>query len=152
MKKYILTILTLIPIIAYSCNGYVIGFKGKNDVFDNTAFSEYVKHKNYCKKTFSWNQHSDAIKFIERINVNYQLYGFSKGAETVSQVLKQTLKQPEYVITVGAYKTVDVNFDKYNVKYNNYFDHSGLGQSSPGIFLDVSHSKIQQKVNKIIFQ
>ena len=59
---------------------------------------------------------------------------------------------PEYVITIGAYKTTNVNFDKYGIKYNNYFDHSGLGQSSPGVFLDVSHNKIQQKVNEIIFR
>jgi hypothetical protein len=152
MKKYILTILTLIPVIAYSCNGYVVGFKGKDNAFDNIAFSEYAKHKDYCKKTFNWNQHSDAIKFIKTINVEYQLYGFSKGAETVAHILKQSSKMPEYVITIGAYKTTNVNFDKYGIKYNNYFDHSGVGQSSPGVFLDVSHNKIQQKVNEIIFR
>ena len=46
----------------------------------------------------------------------------------------------------------DVDFKKYDVKFDNYFDDSGRGQKSPGVFLSVSHSKIQKEVNKVIFK
>ena len=152
MKKYILLILLCIPLLSYSCNGYVLGFKGLNDSFDEKAFNFYVNKLNYCKKLYSWHNREGAIKFIKTLDVEYQLYGFSKGATTISYILQQPkIKKPEYVITVGAYKTTDVNFDRYKVKYNNYFDNSGKGQNSPGIFLNVSHSEIQKEVNRLIF-
>lgn len=44
MKK-ILIIFLLNPWLAMACSGYVIGFKGLNDSFDNSAFNEYVKNK-----------------------------------------------------------------------------------------------------------
>ena len=152
MKKWILITLLSIPVSVYACTGYVVGFKGKDDIFDTQAFTEYTNYIGYCNKLYSWNQHKDAIKFINSLDVKYQLYGFSKGAVSIAMVLKQVgAKKPEYVLTIGAYKTTDVNFDKNKIKYQNYFDNSGIGQKSPGIFLNVSHNEIQKEVNKIIF-
>jgi hypothetical protein len=152
MKKWILKILLLVPVTVYACTGYVIGFKGKDNIFDTNAFTEYTNHIGYCNKLYSWHQHKDAVKFINSVDVTYQLYGFSKGAVSISIILKQSsVRKPEYVLTIGAYKTTDVNFDKNKIKYQNYFDNSGIGQKSPGIFLNVSHNEIQKEVNKIIF-
>jgi hypothetical protein len=150
MKRFILTFVLTVPIITHACTGYVIGFKGLNDAFDNDAFTTYSNHFNYCNKVYSWHQHDEALKFIHNLHVKYRLYGYSKGAATVEYILKNNKKKkPEYVITIGAYKTTNVNFDKYKVKYKNYFDDSGIGQKSPGMFLKVPHSEIQKEVNKL---
>jgi hypothetical protein len=133
----------------YSCSGYVIGFKGLNGVFDTKSFNEYVKTTNYCSKVYNWNQEKEALKFINYLQTPYKLYGFSRGAASVFTIMNQlNSKKPEYIITVGAYRTTDVNFDKFQVEYKNYFDNSGRGQKSPGIFLDVSHADIQREVNR----
>ena len=148
--KTILTIALLFPMIANACSGYVIAFRGLNDVFDQSALNVYASRINYCSKTFSWHKEKDAIEFIEKLDVSYQLYGFSRGAGSVATVLKQVKTKPEYVITIGAYKTTNVDFDKYNVRYDNFFDNSGIGQRSPGMYLNVPHNKIQSEVNKIL--
>jgi hypothetical protein len=148
--KIITTILLMFPLVATACSGYVIAFKGLNNAFDNEALSVYANRIAYCSKSFSWDREKDAIKFIETLNVPYQLYGFSRGAQTVSTVLSAVKVKPEYVITIGAYKTANVNFDKHNVRYNNFFDQSGVGQKSPGMYLNVPHNMIQKEVNKIL--
>lgn len=150
MIKYIICLLFCIPSVAFACKGYVIGFKGLKDAFDMTSFEKYATIKNYCSKVYSWKEHVKAIDFINKTYKPYHLYGYSKGAETVGRVLKYAKRKPKYVITMGAYKTTDVNFDKYKVKYDNYFDDSGIGQKSPGTFLKVPHYQIQKEVNKII--
>jgi len=100
-----------------------------------------------------WHRSTDAVKFINSIDEKYQLYGFSKGAETISKLLKNSsIRRPEYVLTIGAFRTTDVDFKKYDVKFDNYFDDSGRGQKSPGVFLSVSHSKIQKEVNRVLFK
>jgi hypothetical protein len=77
------------------------------------------------------------------------LYGYSRGAVTVSRIVKDgRVQMPRYILTMGAHRTTDVNFDRYGVLYSNYFDDSGRGQQSPGIFLAVSHGEIQREVNK----
>jgi hypothetical protein len=113
-----------------------------------SAFVQYADKIGYCARAYSWNDAS-AKAFIQTLPVPYQLYGFSKGAETVAKLLKSDVKRPDYVITIGAYKTADVNFNKYNIRYTNYFDHSSIGQRSRGIFLNVPHMQMQQEVNKI---
>lgn len=143
-----LLVMLLFPVASLACDGYVVGFKGLGDAFDHKAFSEYANNTGYCSRAYSWNDPS-AKQFVQSLKVPYQLYGFSKGAETVAQLLKTGLK-PEYAITIGAYKTVDVNFTKYSVPFTNYFDSSGRGQRSPGVFLDVPHIKMQSTVNKLI--
>ncbi len=152
MKKLLLSTLLMLPFVANACVGYVVAFKGLNDSFDDTAFKTYVIRNGYCGKTFSWNNHKDAIKFINSVNVPYKMYAFSKGAETISIVLKQVENKPEYIITIGAYKTTNVDFTKYNITFDNFFDNSGIGQTSPGIYLNVPHNLIQKEVNKILYR
>ena len=150
MIKTIISFLLFLPLVANACNGYVIAFRGLNDVFDQSALNVYASRLAYCSKTFSWHKEKDAIEFISTINVPYQLYGFSRGAGSVATVLKQVKTKPEYVITIGAYKTTNVDFGKYNVRYDNFFDNSGICQRSPGMYLNVPHNKIQSEVNKIL--
>ncbi len=144
-------LLFLLPTTALSCTGYVIGFKGLNDRFDHKAFDSYSDKKGLCSKSFSWTDIGLARKFVINTPVPYHLYGYSKGAESIRQFLNYDIRKPDSVITIGAYRTTDVNFDRHNVQYVNYFDISGKGQTSPGIFVNVSHDKIQQKVNEIIW-
>jgi hypothetical protein len=150
MKKLVLTFLLAAPLAALGCAGYVIGFRGLNEAFDYDTFRAYSEHHGYCSRVYSWNQHTAALNFINQLDVKYRLYGYSRGAITVGQILGHTpRKKPEYVITLGAHWTADVNFDRYGVKYKNYFDDSGRGQKSPGVFLQVSHFEIQREVNKL---
>ena len=151
MKKIVIKILFFIPIIANACTEYVIGFRGNNEVFDNSAFVEFATKQNKCYKSFAHHKINDAIKFIKFINKPYQLYGYSRGAQSIITLLKHNNIKPTFIITVGAYYSVDVNFDRYNIPYQNYFDRSGIGQKSLGIFLDVNHNEIQKEVNKVFF-
>lgn len=147
MKKLVL-ILALVCNLSYACQGYVIAFKGKDNMFDQKAFYNYYTNLNYCGITYSWQDGAKALTVIKTLQVPYQLYGFSQGASTVSNILKQTkTKLPEYTITIGAYKTANVDFTKYGIAFDNYFDFSGYGQKSPGIFLNVAHMKMQAAVN-----
>lgn len=149
-KNIFLFLLLCLPKLVVACTGYVVGFKGKNDAFDMHSFNNYVTKQNYCGKVYSWNQHGNAINFISLIDKPYQLYGYSKGVVGLKKVLNTSyLKKPYYIITIGAYKTTDVNFDTFNISYDNYFDESGRGQKSPGIYLNVPHHLMQKEVNKI---
>jgi hypothetical protein len=153
MIRFLITIILLCSGSVNACVGYVVAFRGLNDVFDHKALENYANYLGYCHKTFGWYQPTEAIKFINGIDKKYQLYGFSKGAETISKLLKDSsVKKPEYVLTIGSFRTTDVDFKKYNIKFDNYFDDSGRGQKSPGVFLSVSHSKIQKEVNKVLFK
>lgn len=153
MIRFLITIILLYASSVNACVGYVVAFRGQNDVFDQSALEKYANHLSYCYKVFGWYQFKDAVLFINSIDENYQLYGFSKGAETISKLLKNSsIRKPEYVLTIGAFRTADVDFKKYNIKFDNYFDDSGRGQLSPGVFLSVSHSKIQKEVNKVLFK
>jgi hypothetical protein len=152
IKTAIAVALLLFSSVAHACTGWVIGFRGLNDAFDDVAFRNYVSRLGYCTKIWSWHQHSEAVKHISVLRTPYQLYGYSQGAVTVGNVLKQIpSKKPDFVITVGAYRTTDVDFSKYGVSFQNYFDSSGRGQRSPGIFLSVAHYKIQGEVNRIYY-
>jgi hypothetical protein len=122
---------------------------GLNDVFDHKAFAVYSANINYCFKAYKWQDKNKAKQHIDTLNVPYQLYGFSQGASTVGSLVRQgNLKNyPEYIITIGAYKTTNVDFSSTGIPFNNYFDYSGIGQTSPGTFILVPHYKIQQAVN-----
>jgi len=151
MTKFLITLLLSLAYPCWACQGSVIAFRGLGEVFDNQALKEYAATIGYCDRTYNWNQINQAVTYIDSNTLPYHLYGFSKGAESVARILKrQEIRRPEYAITIGAYKTVDVDFSKYNVKYTNYFDASGIGQTSPGIFLNVSHDRIQREVNRIL--
>ena len=140
---------------SFACGQYVVGFKGINDIFDNDAFIEYANKKKSCYKAFSHLEVDQAVKFISKINMPYQLYGYSAGAGSVGRLLlllkNHKIALPYYIITIGAYRTTDVNFTSYNIKYHNYFDESGLGQKSPGITITgIGHDKIQKFINRSI--
>jgi len=135
--------------VAWACSGWVIGFRGQNEVFDYQAFADYAIIQNRCSRSFSWNQGAEAERMIATLTVPYQLYGFSRGAQTVAGLLRQGRVRPDSVITVGAWRTVNVNFDSHGIPYQNYFDRSGLGQQSPGVYLDVDHGRVQRVVTEI---
>lgn len=152
MKKIVLSILLCMPLFANACKGYVIGFKGLNESFNSVAFQKYADRLGYCGKSFSWFQDKEALQYIQTLKKPYRLYGFSRGAQTVSDVLKQTKTKPEYVLTIGAYKTTNVNFDEHRVRYDNFFDQSGIGQKSPGVFFNVSHADIEKEVSDFLIE
>jgi hypothetical protein len=152
MKKIVLSILLCMPLFANACKGYVIGFKGLNESFNSVAFQKYTDRLGYCGKSFSWFQDKEALQYIQTLKKPYRLYGFSRGAQTVSDVLKQMKTKPEYVLTIGAYKTTNVNFDEHRVRYDNFFDQSGIGQKSPGVFFNVSHADIEKEVSDFLIE
>ena len=99
--------------------------------------------------TYSWNQSHLAVKFINRNKIQYQLYGYSKGAESIKHVLKNVKHKPYSIITIGAYHTAQVNYSVYGVETRNYFDDSGKRNIAPGIHIvNVSHQAIQSYVNR----
>lgn len=148
--RQLIAILMLWPAAALACSGWVIGFRGHNEAFDYEAFADYATNQGLCFRSFGWQDSAEAERFIQRISTPYQLYGFSRGAETVARLLRQGRVRPHSVITVGAYRTVDVNFDRYGIPYRNFFDQSGRGQRSPGVFLDVEHHRAQRTVTEIL--
>ena len=148
LRKFLIAVL-LSPVVTWACSGWVIGFRGQNEVFDFDAFADYAIIQNRCFRSFSWNQGAEAERMLTALKVPYELYGFSRGAETVASLLRQGRVRPDRVITVGAFRTVNVNFDRHGIPYRNYFDRSGLGQQSPGVYLDVDHRRIQRTVTKI---
>ena len=151
MRK-LLFILMLLPSIASACDSYVIGFKGINNVFDDNAFRQYAMKYKACSLAYSWNQVHTAVKFINGTKKKYQLYGFSKGAESIGQVLKQVKRKPYHVVTIGAYHTANVNYRVYGVSTQNYFDGSGSRNRSPGTHIrGVDHEDMQRHVNSYYF-
>ncbi len=152
MKKIVLSLLLSLPLFAHACKGYVVGFRGLNDTFNYASFQKYANRLGYCSKSFSWHQDKEALQYIQTLKKPYRLYGFSRGAQTVSDVLKRTKTKPEYVLTIGAYKTTNVNFDEHGIRYDNFFDHSGVGQKSPGVFFNVSHADIEKEVSEFLIE
>ena len=131
------------------CSSYIIAFRGLHEAFDYKAFNQYVEIKKSCGEVFSWKESEKANDFIVAKNMRYELYGFSKGAETVAKLLPKLKNKPVYILTVGAYKSVDVDFTKYNIPYDNFYDYSGIGQTSPGkLFRGISHQNIQAYINQ----
>jgi hypothetical protein len=89
-----------------------------------------------------------AANFINQKNKSYQLYGFSAGASAIVQVLKKVKRMPNFVLTIGAWYTTDVDFGNYEINFDNFFDESGRQQQSPGIHVyNISHGKMQEYVN-----
>jgi hypothetical protein len=131
------------------CSRYVIGFRGLNSAFDQAAFDQYVAQRQGCGRVYNYTQAGSAVEFVESINQPYELYGYSAGAVAVGQVLKQARRRPDYIITVGALATVNVDFSQYGIKFDNWFDDSGRGSRSSGRYLPgVAHDRIQAHVNQ----
>jgi hypothetical protein len=151
MKK-LLILLLFVSTNLFACETYIFGFRGANRMFDVKVFIEYAYHHNMCWYIFNANQNKQAVKLIKEINKPYELYGFSLGAETIRQVLievhSKKMRKPNHVITIGAFHTTNVNFEKFDVSFINYFDESGKGQKSPGIHISgVPHNQIQKVVD-----
>lgn len=148
--RLIVVAMLLAPITAVACSGWLIGFRGLDNRFDYEAFADLADQQGLCFKSFGWQDQIKAQRMIDKLTIPYHLYGFGRGAQTVATMLRSGQVRPESVITVGAYRTVDVNFDRYGIPYRNYFDRSGQGQSSPGLYLDVDHNRIQRVVTEIL--
>lgn len=154
IMKFFLTLLLILTVkISWSCEVNIIAFKGLGDQFDNNAFQFYTNKHRGCGHVYKWQETNKALTFINSSSTPYQLYGYSKGAESIRSILKKVNHLPVYVITIGAWKTVDLDFTKYNIGFQNYFDASGLGQQSPGVYLkDVQHYQMQESVNRILWK
>lgn len=148
MKIIITLILTILPLLSFAhCTKYVIGFRGQNESFDMTAFNQYARQNKSCSRVYNHEDIKSAMKFIDIIKKPYILYGFSAGASSVSYIVKHVKRKPGYVITIGAWYTTDVDFNKYDIDFDNFFDASGRSNKSPGIHVkNVPHFKMQQYV------
>jgi hypothetical protein len=71
------------------------------------------------------------------------------GAASINAMMRvierKRLPYPRSIITVGAYRTVNVNYKRYGVPFVNYYDNSGRG---PGKYINVPHNLIMREVNK----
>jgi hypothetical protein len=121
----------------------VIGFMGKDSVFDHTAFVQYALAKNLQPVVLEANQTHRALQVIKSTTY-YELYGYSLGAASVLQVVRSAKKPPRLVITIGAYRGLDLDFRKFGVEFYNFFDYSSVPTSSPGLYISASHWHIQQ--------
>lgn len=134
--------------------GFIIGFTGLNEAFDDSAFTNFARDRRLIPIKLSWTQESVALTLIRNSQGYYELYGFSKGAETVKSVVRRRVgRLPGCVTTVGAYRTTNVDFRPDRVPFLNFFDASGRGNPAPGLFLDnVGHSSIQSHINQLDFE
>ena len=147
--RIILTLLLLYSATTYAaCASYVIGFRGMGGAFDQTAFDRYAERNAACSLVYNSEEVDAAVQFIGGTTGSYQLYGFSAGASSIVQVLRLVKRMPQFVLTIGAWYTVDVDFTRYGIDFDNFFDASGRQQQSPGIHVyNVSHGRMQEYVN-----
>ena len=129
---------------------FIIGFRGMDEQFDTEAFILFAHKRNLKPYVFSANQVSSAVRLIKSKKKNYELYGYSLGAVSVRETLtilkKENVHMPTFIITVGAYKTTNVNFKDFDVNFFNFFDDSGKGSLSPGLYIPVPHHQIMRYV------
>ena len=131
------------------CKSYIVGFRGMNRAFDQAAFDQYADRRGGCSLVYDYTESGPAVDFVNTITEPYELYGYSAGAVAVGQVLKQAQRPASYAVTIGALASVDVDFDRYGIKFDNWFDDSGRGSRSPGQHLPgVPHDQIQSYVNQ----
>lgn len=150
---YFLFSLSFFALTSIAHADIIIGYRGKGGAFDVNAFKEYANKRNLQPFILNSFDTNNTITLINK-HRNYQFYGYSMGAASVSYMMKvirrKRLPDPKRIITVGAYRTVDVNYTKYKVPFINYFDRSGRGQRSPGIYINVDHNKIMSYINKLM--
>jgi len=163
MKKFIInvfiilifgSITTAVEASRPTYYGFIIGFTGLNETFDHQAFFKFAKSRKLLPIVVSWRQETVAYNIINNSAGYYELYGFSKGAETtyslMNRLVKNNVRKPNFIITIGAHKDTNVDFSKFGVKFNNYFDVSGIGSRSPGIYVkNREHLKMQEFVTNI---
>ena len=144
MKKILIALFCFWSVTAQA--DVIIGFRGKNGAFDRKAFADFAAKRKLVGVILRADQLNIALKYIDK-NIHYELYGYSLGARSVFQIIKRVKHMPNHVWTVGAYHTTNVDFRRYNVKFNNYFDVSGRGNRSPGKHIGISHDKIMRYVS-----
>lgn len=149
MFKYLLLLVLLLPGVASACRINIVAFSGIDGSFNHGALATYAHKVGGCTRVFGWSQVREATNYINSTIKPYQLYGYSRGAASIRPVLEHVNRDPVYIITVGAWRTVDLDFTSYRVKFSNYFDGSGVGQKSPGSHHpDVPHYRIQEWINR----
>ena len=143
-------LLMLCPSLCWgACDSWAVGFGGRRDQFDHQAFAEWSSGRVSCYRTFAWDQRTQALQFVRSLDVPYELYGFSKGAETVLWIMPRVTRRPRYVITIGGWYSVNFDFGRWRVPFDNWFDSSGAGNTSPGVHVPhVRHSHMQAWVNQ----
>jgi hypothetical protein len=148
MKLFLFLFLLVTSVARAECNSYVIGFRGAGGAFDQAAFDRYSERNAACSLVYNSEEIVAAVNFINQTKGSYQLYGFSAGASAIVQVLKKVKRMPNFVLTIGAWYTTDVDFGDYEINFDNFFDESGRLQKSPGIHVyNISHGQMQEYVN-----
>jgi hypothetical protein len=148
MKLFLFLFLLVTSVACAECSSYVIGFRGAGGAFDQAAFDRYAERNAACSLVYNSDEIDSAANFINQTTGSYQLYGFSAGASAIVQVLKKVKRMPNFVLTIGAWYTTDVDFGDYEINFDNFFDESGRQQKSPGIHVyNISHGKMQEYVN-----
>jgi len=159
MKQFILALLLAVSMATQAeyvnplpGQGLLIGFRGLNGAFDQLAFEEFARRRNLIPMAFDHDNIIPAVVIANLYIVDYELYGYSKGAESAERFVKiaqqANIMLPRHITTVGAYHTAPVDFTKYNISFRNYFDASGSRQRNPGVHLPrVRHDRIQAYIN-----
>jgi hypothetical protein len=150
MKKLLIALTLLCPLETYANDCVIIGFRGLKGQFDQEAFEKYAQMRGLYPIALEHTDLDLAMSIIEEERC-YHLYGFSKGAETVMKMVRKAYDKlypsPIDVITIGAYKSANVDFRPYNIRFKNYYDKSGEGQKTPGTYVaGIPHMKMQQYV------
>ena len=149
MKTLMIFFLLFCNTVWAECDSYVIGFRGLGGQFDHAAFEQYAAQRASCSLVYNYTEIDAAIEWIHSADRPYELYGFSAGASSVAQIVPRVARKPDYVVTVGAWYTTDVDFGRYGIDFDNYFDDSGRQQQSPGTHVyGVAHYKMQAHVNQ----
>ena len=140
--KYILAI--LFSLLTSSASAQVIiGFKGKHSIFDQKAFYQYAAAKTLKPVVLEANEVHKALQIIKATDY-YELYGYSLGAASVVTVVRTAKSKPRLVITIGAYRGLDLDFGKYSIPFYNFFDYSSVPTTSPGYYINSDHWAVQQ--------
>ena len=148
MKLFLFLLLLTTGVAHADCGSYVIGFRGAGGAFDQAAFDRYAERNADCSVVYNSDEITDAVWFINQTREPYQLYGYSAGASAIKPILRKVRRMPNFILTIGAWYTTDVDFGDYEINFDNFFDESGRRQQSPGIHVyNVSHGKMQEYVN-----
>lgn len=142
MFSRILFVCFLLFATSASAKDYLIAFSGANGAIDITALSRIADAKKLTLFRLGWNNEETALKVISQLansKSSYELYGYARGAQSVSDVMKsiqeQNLPKPKGILTIAAHNEVDVDFKKYGVPFQNYFGQSGKDNPGPGVHL-----------------
>ena len=130
--------------------GIIIGFRGSQEQFDQTAFEDFAKKRNLIPFVASPYYFARVVDKINQHHGYYELYGYSLGAQAVRQVVvhihQASGRMPGRITTVGAHSKTNVDFAPYAVVFENYFDASGRNNRAPGQHLSVPHDQIMRYV------